>query len=203
MEYTALILFTIATSITPGPNNMMIMSSGANHGFRKSIPHLLGIDLGFPIMMIAIGLGAGQLFKQSPSIFVGLKIIGAIYLTYLAFKIATAPVNDFEAKKAKPMTFIQAVLFQWINPKAWIMCIGAVVTYTVADGSYFYQVLVIALLFFVFGSPCTITWLWFGSSLKKLLSRPGYLRAFNLTMGLLLMISLSPVLSELYSSYIR
>lgn len=201
MEYTALILFTLATSITPGPNNVMIMASGANHGFRKSVPHLLGIDLGFPVMMIAIGLGAGQLFQQSPSIFVGLKIVGAIYLTYLAYKIATAPVQNFEAKKSKPMTFFQAVLFQWVNPKAWIMCIGAVVTYTIADDSYFHQVLMIALLFFVFGSPCTITWLWFGSSLQKLLSQPNYLRAFNLAMGLLLMTSLIPVFSELYSSY--
>ncbi|TQV87603.1 LysE family translocator [Aliikangiella coralliicola] len=201
MEYTALILFTLATSITPGPNNVMIMTSGANHGFRKSIPHLLGIDLGFPIMLIAIGLGAGQIFQQSPSIFIWLKIIGSLYLTYLAYKIATAPVQNFEAKKAKPMTFFQAVLFQWVNPKAWIMCIGAVVTYTVAEGSYFQQVLVIALLFFTFGSPCTVTWLWFGSSLKKVLSNPKYLRAFNLSMGLLLMASLLPVLRDLYASF--
>jgi len=177
------------------------MASGANHGFKKSIPHLLGIDLGFPIMMIAIGLGAGELLKQFPSSFVILKIIGSIYLTYLAYKIATAPVQNFESKKAMPMTFIQAVLFQWVNPKAWIMCIGAVVTYTVADDSYFYQVLVIASLFFLFGSPCTITWLWFGSSLKNFLSKPSYLKTFNLAMGLLLMTSLLPVFSELYSTY--
>ena len=201
MEYTALILFTLATSITPGPNNVMIMASGANHGFRKSIPHLLGIDLGFPVMLIAIGLGAGQLFQQSPTIFVWLKVIGSLYLTYLAYKIATAPVQEFETKKAKPMTFVQAVLFQWVNPKAWIMCIGAVVTYTVAEGAYFSQVLVIASLFFVFGSPCTVTWLWFGSSLKKLLSQPKYLKTFNVTMGLLLMTSLIPVFNELYSAY--
>lgn len=201
MEYTALILFTLATSITPGPNNVMIMASGANHGFRKSVPHLLGIDLGFPVMMIAIGLGAGQLFQQSPSIFAILKIVGAIYLTYLAYKIATAPVQNFEAKKSNPMTFFQAALFQWVNPKAWIMCIGAVVTYTIANDTYFNQVLMIALLFFVFGSPCTITWLWFGSSLQKLLSQPSYLRTFNVVMGLLLMTSLVPVFSEIYSSY--
>lgn len=201
MEYTALILFTLATSITPGPNNVMIMASGANHGFRKSIPHLLGIDLGFPVMLIAIGLGAGQLFEQTPSIFLWLKIIGALYLTYLAFKIATAPVQNFEVKKAKPMTFVQAVLFQWVNPKAWIMCIGAVVTYTVAEGSYFSQILMIALLFFMFGSPCTIAWLWFGSALKKVLSQPKRLRTFNITMGLLLIASLMPVFEDLYKRY--
>jgi threonine/homoserine/homoserine lactone efflux protein len=197
MEYTALILFTLATSITPGPNNVMIMASGANHGFRKSIPHLLGIDLGFPLMLVAIGLGAGQVLQQTPAIFVVLKIVGVVYLSYLAYKIATAPVQNFETRKAQPMTFLQAVLFQWVNPKAWIMCIGAVVTYTVAEGSYFSQVLTIALLFFLFGSPCTITWLWFGSALKKLLSKPSYLKIFNITMGTLLLLSLLPVLIEL------
>ena len=202
MEYTALILFTLATSITPGPNNVMIMTSGANHGFRKSIPHLLGIDLGFPVMIIAIGLGVGQLLQQSPGIFSGLKIIGAVYLTYLAYKIATAPVQNFDVKKAQPLSFIQAVLFQWVNPKAWIMCVGAVVTYTIADASYFSQVLTIALLFFIFGSPCTIIWLWFGSSLKSLLSKPNYLRIFNVVMGLLLMTSLIPVFNDLYKLYV-
>jgi len=201
MEYTALVLFILATSITPGPNNVMILASGANHGFKKSIPHLLGIDLGFPIMMIAVGLGAGQLFQQSPAIFSWLKIIGVIYLSYLAFKIATAPVQNFESIKAQPMTFFQALLFQWVNPKAWIMCIGAVVTFTVADASYLYQVFIIALLFFVLGSPCTISWLWFGSILRRLLLQEKYLRVFNLSMGLLLMTSLIPVISELYSAY--
>ena len=201
MEYTALILFTIATSITPGPNNVMIMASGANHGFKKSIPHLLGIDLGFPVMLIAVELGAGQVFQQSPSIFIGLKIIGSTYLVYLAYKIASAPVHSFDTKKAKPMTFIQAVLFQWVNPKAWIMCIGAVVTYTVSGTSYLYQVIVIALLFVLFGAPCTITWLWFGSSLQKILSQPHYLRTFNLIMGLLLITSLLPVFNDLINHF--
>ena len=116
MEYTALILFTIATSITPGPNNVMIMTSGVNHGFRKSIPHLAGIDLGFPIMLIVVGLGASQLFAGYPSIFLWLKVIGVLYLSYLAFKIASSPVQSFERSKAKPFTFLQAALFQWVNP---------------------------------------------------------------------------------------
>ena len=98
MEYTALILFTLATSITPGPNNVMIMASGANHGFRKSVPHLLGIDFGFPVMMIAIGLGAGQLFQQSPSIFAGLKIVGVIYLSYWPVLRRLVPTIHFMAR---------------------------------------------------------------------------------------------------------
>jgi threonine/homoserine/homoserine lactone efflux protein len=201
MEYTALILFILTTSITPGPNNVMIMASGANHGFRKSIPHLLGIDLGFPAMLIAVGLGAGQLFQQYPAIFVYLKIVGVCYLCYLAYKIATTPVQNFSTEKAKPMTFWQAVLFQWVNPKAWIMSIGAVVIFTVEGHSYIYQLLVIAASCIAFGTPCTIAWLWFGSSLKKLLSQPNYLRIFNLVMATLLMISLLPVVGEIYNYY--
>lgn len=200
MEYAALILFTISTSITPGPNNVMIMTSGANHGFRKSIPHLLGIELGFPAMLVAIGLGAAEIFQQFPVLFTVLKIIGTVYLTYLALKIATAPVQNFEHRHQQPLTFLQAALFQWVNPKAWVMAIGAVVTYTIANDTYLTQVFIIAGLFVVFGTPCTITWLWFGSSLKKVLSEPLYLRIFNITMATFLCLSLLPVISEIVSS---
>ncbi|MFT4937681.1 MAG: threonine/homoserine/homoserine lactone efflux protein [Paraglaciecola sp.] len=197
MEYSALILFTIATSITPGPNNVMIMTSGVNHGFRKSIPHLAGIDLGFPVMLIVVGLGASQIFETNPSLFLWLKIIGVVYLSYLAFKIATTPVQSFELLKAKPLSFIQAVLFQWVNPKAWIMCVGALVTYASAGEGYFQQVLLIALIFFLFGAPCTVAWLGFGSSLKQVLSKPSNLKMFNISMAALLMASLYPVILEL------
>ena len=203
MEYSALILFTIATSITPGPNNVMIMTSGVNHGFRKSIPHLAGIDLGFPMMLIVIGLGASQIFAIYPSIFLWLKIIGVIYLCYLAFKIASSPVQSFARSRSKPFTFLQAALFQWVNPKAWVMCIGAVVTYSTSQQAYLPQVLAIALIFFMFGTPCTIAWLGFGSSLKQILSKPRHLRIFNMSMALLLVLSLSPVLLEIYTSILN
>ncbi|MFT4994560.1 MAG: threonine/homoserine/homoserine lactone efflux protein [Paraglaciecola sp.] len=104
MEYTPLILFTIATSITPEPNNVMIMTSGLNHGFRKSIPHLVGIDIGFPLMLVAIGLGIEELFSAFPTLFTVIKLIGVFYLSYLAFKIATTPVQSFEQVKAKPLS---------------------------------------------------------------------------------------------------
>lgn len=201
MEYTALILFALSTSITPGPNNVMIMTSGVNHGFRKSIPHLAGIDIGFPAMLIGIGLGANQLFSQYPELFLILKIIGILYLSYLAFKIASSPVQKFEQQVAKPFSFLQAVFFQWVNPKAWIMAIGAVVTYTAAGDDYIIQVLTIAALFFIFGTPCTITWLGFGTSLKHVLSNPKYLRIFNISMAGLLMASLLPVILELYKDF--
>jgi threonine/homoserine/homoserine lactone efflux protein len=202
MEYTALILFTLATSITPGPNNLMIMSSGANHGFRKSIPHLLGIDVGFPLMLIAVGLGASQVFKQVPELLSWLKFAGVIYLSYLALKIATTAVTPQAQKETAPFTFMQAALFQWVNPKAWIMAVSAVITYTVAGESYFLQVLTIALLFIIFGAPCTVAWLGFGTSLRQLLCKPIYLRVFNISMASLLFLSLFPIMAELYSQYV-
>jgi threonine/homoserine/homoserine lactone efflux protein len=207
MEYTALILFVISTSITPGPNNLMIMASGVNFGFRKSLPHLLGVDIGFPLMLIAVGMGVNQVFEYVPSLMAWLKIVGALYLTYLAFKIATHPVRMSKEPDsqsiAKPFTFLQAALFQWVNPKAWIMAVGAVVTYVVADADYVTQVCLIALLFILFGAPCTVAWLSFGSSLKEMLSNPKRLKVFNIVMACLLMTSLLPVFIELFELFLN
>jgi threonine/homoserine/homoserine lactone efflux protein len=201
MEYTALILFILSTSITPGPNNLMIMTSGVNFGLRKSLPHLLGIDIGFPLMLIGVGMGISQLFELVPSLMLWLKMLGVIYLTYLAYKIAMTPINTIgksnTAQLAKPFTFIQAALFQWVNPKAWIMAVGAVATYTVTSSDPITQVFVIASLFIIFGTPCTVAWLGFGKALKRFLSHPSYQRGFNISMALLLMVSLYPVIAEL------
>lgn len=176
----------------------MIMTSGVNHGFRKSIPHLAGIDLGFPLMLVAVGLGIAELFDVFPILFTVMKVVGVLYLSFLALKIATTPEQSFEQVKAKPLNFVQAALFQWVNPKAWIMCVGAVVTYASAGETYFQQVLLIALIFILFGAPCTIVWLSFGSSLKQVLCKPSYLKIFNISMASLLMASLVPVMIELY-----
>ena len=205
MEYAALILFILSTSITPGPNNLMIMASGVNFGLRKSVPHLLGIDLGFPLMLIAVGMGISQLFTLVPYLMIWLKIIGVVYLCYLAFKIAMTPIKTQQQSEsvqiAKPFTFIQAALFQWVNPKAWIMALGAVATYTVTSSDYISQVVVIAALFIIFGAPCTIFWLGFGKALKRFLSRRIYQRVFNVCMALLLIVSLYPVIWELFQLF--
>lgn len=201
MEYLSLILFCISTCVTPGPNNTMIMASGVNHGFRKSLPHMLGINVGFPLMLVIVGLGAGNLFQQVPLLQTVLKAAGAAYLSYMAYKIATTPAGKLEAGNAKPFSFIQAALFQWVNPKAWIMAVGAVVTYSAAGGDYFLGVLQIGLIFFLFGTPCTGIWLWFGAALRDVLSKPQYRRLFNSAMALLLLSSLIPVLRDLYAAY--
>ncbi|MCH7671214.1 MAG: LysE family translocator [Proteobacteria bacterium] len=201
MEYLAIIAFAITTCVTPGPNNAMIMTSGLNYGIRRSLPHYTGICLGFPVMVTAVGLGIAGLFEQFPFLHVVLKVVGAAYLSYLAYRIATAPVASVDARKGRPFTFIQAAAFQWVNPKAWVLAVGATVTYTVISDTYVLQVLTIALIFLVFGAPCIMLWLWFGSSLKGILRRPDYVRIFNISMASLLMASLIPVFLDVYIQF--
>lgn len=198
MIYTPLILFVLSTSITPGPNNTLILASGVNYGIRRSLPHLLGIATGFPLMVIAVGFGVGGLFQQFPLLQTALKIVGTLYLLYLAYKVATAPTKDIEITKAKPFTFLQALLFQWVNPKAWMMAISGVTTFT-AMAHYFMDVLLVAVAFILFGAPCTALWMICGASLRNILHNPTYRRVFNISMASLLVVSLMPVFMELYT----
>ncbi|HCL71634.1 MAG TPA: LysE family translocator [Gammaproteobacteria bacterium] len=198
MEYLTIILFAIATCVTPGPNNTMIMTSGLNYGIQRSLPHYLGIILGFPAMVVAVGLCLASLFEQYAVLHLLLKVAGASYLTFLAWKIASAPVSDLSVTEGKPFTFLQAAAFQWVNPKAWVLAVGATATYTVVGSDYSLQVLVIAIIFLVFGAPCIMLWLWFGASLKRLLQKPESVKYFNYAMATLLMLSLLPVFNDIY-----
>lgn len=198
MEYLAIILFAVATCVTPGPNNTMIMTSGLNYGIQRSMPHYLGIILGFPAMVVAVGLGLASLFEQYAVLHLLLKVAGASYLTFLAWKIASAPVSDLNVTEGKPFTFIQAAAFQWINPKAWVLAVGATATYTIVGSDYSLQVLIIAVIFLIFGAPCIMLWLWFGASLKQLLRKPESVKYFNYAMATLLMLSLLPVFNDIY-----
>lgn len=196
LDYYSIILFVIATCVTPGPNNVMLMSSGANFGLSRTMRHLAGINIGFPLMLVAVGMGAGAIFRQYPWLHDGLQVIGVVYLLYLAYGIASAPV-DMDDRSGKPLGFTAAALFQWVNPKAWVMAVGAVLAYTTPLGPYGVQVLLIALLFFLFGSPCSMVWVFFGQYLRRFLTRPQFLKAFNITMSLVLVVSLIPVLRGL------
>ena len=198
MEYLTIILFAIATCVTPGPNNTMIMTSGLNYGIQRSLPHYLGIILGFPAMVVAVGLGLASLFEQYAVLHLLLKVAGASYLTFLAWQIASAPVSDLSVTEGKPFTFLQAAAFQWVNPKAWVLAVGATAIYTVVGSDYSLQVLVIAIIFLVFGAPCIMLWLWFGASLKRLLQKPESVKYFNYAMATLLMLSLLPVFNDIY-----
>lgn len=198
IEYASLILFTIATCITPGPNNTMILASGVNYGVRASLPHLFGINIGFPLMVLAVGAGIGGLFVAFPLLHDILKIVGSAYLLYLAYRIATAGSPSGDSGEGRPLSFVQAALFQLVNPKAWMMAIGAVSVYSVASDTYFAQIFVIALIFLVFGTPCTGIWLGFGTGLRQWLKNKTILRSFNFLMAGLLVASLFPVLIEYF-----
>ncbi|MDF2178396.1 LysE family translocator [Aliiglaciecola sp. CAU 1673] len=201
VDYAALSLFILVGCITPGPNNLMILASGVNYGIRPSLPHLFGINLGFTLMVMGVGLGMAGVFALYPMLHEVLKVLGSVYLLWLAWKIASAPVQRIDIKKRKPFSFLQAALFQWVNPKAWILATGTVVTFSLAHLEYSRQVVEIAILYLVLGMPCTATWLGFGTGLKRFLASPPRLRTFNVSMGLLLALSLWPVLAELWQLF--
>ncbi|MHA3914626.1 LysE family translocator [Halovulum sp. GXIMD14793] len=192
---TALIAFAFVTSVTPGPNNLMLMASGANFGFRRSIPHMLGISIGFVGMVALIGLGLGRIFDIFPVSYVILKVLSVAFLLYLAFKIATAAPIEEGAATGHPLTFLQAAAFQWVNPKAWAMAIGAITAYA-AEQSW-QSVLIVAAVFGAVNLPSITLWTTLGREAKRVLTSPERLRLFNWTMAGLLVASLWPVLTGL------
>lgn len=191
----AFIAFAFVTSVTPGPNNMMLLASGVNFGIRRSLPHMFGISIGFMILVIAVGLGLGQLFEQVPMLYNVLRFAGAAYLLYLAWKIANASAPEGQNLGAKPFSFIEAAAFQWINPKAWVMAIGAITTYTPHE-NFELNVLLIAALFALVNCPSVGLWTAAGSLLRKWLNNPMVLRGFNISMALLLAASLYPIFAD-------
>ena len=201
VDYLPLITFIIATAGTPGPNNTMIFSSGASYGFRRSIPHVAGINTGFPLMVVAVGLGIGSMLERFPTVYSVLRVIAACYLVYLAYRIATAPVTkNPQVLRGRPLSFIRAALFQWVNPKTWVMAVGVVAAFAHASGSaYVVEVLVIALVFLIFGTPCTTAWLLAGMSLSRIFSKPLHLRVLNVALALLLVASLVPLFGDAFS----
>ena len=151
-------LFALVTSITPGPNNTMLLASGVNFGFNRTIPHMLGVTCGFFVLVVAVGFGLGAVFKTYPLLYSVLRYAGAAYLLYLAWKIAhSGPVSDSVQGEAKPISYLGAAAFQWVNPKAWIMAIGAISTYTPMQG-YFTNVIVIAAVFAIINLPSVGLW---------------------------------------------
>jgi threonine/homoserine/homoserine lactone efflux protein len=190
----AFVLFAFATAGTPGPNNMMLLASGANFGFRRTAPQILGISIGLAFMVVAMGLGLSGLFKAWPVLHDVLKWVGGAYMLWLAWKIATAKGVSDKGAGSKPMTFLQAAAFQWVNPKAWAMALTAATTYT-PEGSTS-GVFLVAGTFMLVGAPCSAAWAGFGQGMRRFLDRPPVLRAFNLAMAALLVVSLYPLVVE-------
>lgn len=190
---SALFLFAIATSITPGPNNMMVFASGVNFGFRRTVPHMLGIAFGFAVLLAAVGLGLGAVLQVTPVLYLALKIAGGLYLLYIALRLATSRTMAKGEARAYPMSFLGAAAFQWVNPKAWVMAITATATYA-APGDYERSIVIIALVFGLVTMPTVSIWTGFGSVLREWLSVPPRLKYFNIAMAILLVLSLWPML---------
>jgi threonine/homoserine/homoserine lactone efflux protein len=187
-----LIGYAFATSVTPGPNNMMLLSSGANFGVRRSVPHMLGISGGHAFMVLVMGLGLAQLIHAVPQVLTLLKGLAAIYVLWLAWKIAHSAAPQAAQSAGKPLTFFQAAAFQWVNPKAIAMAISAVTVYG-GDGSFAATGLV-ALVFASVNLPSVSVWTAAGEVLRQFLSNPTRLRLFNWSMAGLLILSMLPVL---------
>lgn len=187
----ALSAFALVSSITPGPNNLMLMASGANFGFRRTVPHMLGIGLGFGLMIVLVGLGLVRVFDAFPVAHLILTILGVCYLLWLAWKIAHAAAPDAARVGARPFTFLQAALFQWVNPKAWQMGLTAITLY--APDRSVVAILWVGVVFVLINIPSVSTWTVMGQQMGRVLSSPGRLRAFNWSMAALLVVSLIPV----------
>jgi threonine/homoserine/homoserine lactone efflux protein len=187
----AFCVFAFVSSITPGPNNLMLLASGVNFGLRATLPHMLGIAVGFALLLLAVGLGLAALFQQWPLAYAVLKWAGAAYLLYLAWAIARSG-SPQAREQARPMGFISAAAFQWVNPKAWIMGVSAFTTYLPSQS--FLNVAQVALLFALINAPCLSCWALMGSRLRRWMAQGQRQRLFNLLMGGLLVLSLWPLL---------
>ena len=188
----ALLGFAFVTSVTPGPNNMMLLASGVNFGFARSIPHMLGISLGHSLMVFLVGMGLAGVMQAWPPAMVGLKVASVGYMLWLAWKIASAAAPGAGKASAKPFNFFQAAAFQWVNPKAWAMALGAISAYA-GDGGIT-SVAIVAGVFAAVNLPSVSVWAAAGEVLRGWLTDPVRLRVFNWTMAGLLVLSLIPVL---------
>ena len=188
--------FTIVSACTPGPNNLMVLTSGTNFGIARTLPHIFGIAFGFPVMILAVGFGFTYVFDTWPVVHTILKYATFVYLLWLAWQIASAGRPDTDLEEAKPATFLQAAAFQWVNPKAWAMGIAALALFTTASGNRIVEVGVIALLFGLICIPNGLAWAGFGRMIAGFLEDDRHRLWFNVAMAVLLVVSVAPTLFE-------
>ena len=181
--------FALATSITPGPNNLMLMASGANFGLRRSVPHMLGVSLGHAFMIVLVGLGLMRAFEAWPVLHTTMKVVGIVYLLWLSIKIARAAPPEGGVSKGRPFTFLQAAAFQWVNPKGWFMAVTALSLY--APSEDLAAILLVATVFAIVNLPSILLWTAVGQTIRRFLTSPSRLRAFNWGMAALLVASLA------------
>lgn len=203
----AFMLFALVSSITPGPNNAMLLASGVNFGFRRSQRHMWGVNLGFAFMLLCVGLGLHSVLSRFPQIYDVLRYAGAAYMVWIAWKLASSKPSTSAASSAtpaplargvatpaaEPMGFWAATAFQWVNPKAWVMAVTCMSTYLQPSANAG-QVAVLAAQFMALGAPCSAFWVGCGQAMRGLLQNPLRLRIFNISMALALIASLYPLL---------
>jgi len=189
-----LVQFPFASSITPGPNNLMLMASGANYGLRRTVPHMLGVSLGHSFMVVMVGIALLRLFQTYPALNTALTVGAVLYMTWLAYKIATALPPEAKQVTGKPFTFLQAAAFQWVNPKAWVMAITAITAYAPQGWSVWSGSLLVAGIFLFTNLPSITVWAVLGVQVRRFLGTVRRLRVFNITMAVLLLASLYPML---------
>lgn len=191
--FLALVVFAFVMAFTPGPNNILLTASGVNFGFVRTIPHLLGVDIGFVILLATFAAGLGLVFAAVPALQYALKVAGALYMLWLAWKVASArPVQDGDDAPGRPMTFLEAAAFQWINPKAVVAALSGVAVY-MRPGHELYDFAIVLAVFALSTILSTATWTGFGVALRRLLRNPRHARIFNVTMALLLIASVVPI----------
>ncbi|MGC0393608.1 LysE family translocator [Bradyrhizobium sp. USDA 241] len=194
--FYAFLAFMAVMYFTPGPNNIMLLSSGLTYGFRRTIPHIVGIVIGFAFMIAAVGLGLGTVFLAYPILQTILKYAGAAYLIYLAAVIAmSGPAKPGEEKARGPMTFWGAAMFQWINAKGWVIVIGTITAYA-AIAQFPLNIAIQTVISLVVGTVSTVGWALFGTALRPVLTSERLVRAFNILMAVLLLASLYPVFTD-------
>ncbi|HEV3431384.1 MAG TPA: LysE family translocator [Paraburkholderia sp.] len=189
-------LFVVVTSITPGPNNTMLLTSGVNFGFRRTVPHMLGISAGVVVLMLSVGFGLGEVFRRIPVLYTVLETASVAYLLWLAWKIGTSGDIKIKTGERRPMRFHEAIAFQWINPKAWMMVLTAATTIRLST-DFGLNTVAMSVVFYVVGLPCICVWAAFGTGMRRFLADPRRLRAFNIVMALSLVASMYPLLAHL------
>ncbi len=193
----AVLIFSTVMAFTPGPNNAMLASSGSRFGLARTLPHAAGVTLGFPVMIFVVGLGLASILLASPLLQLAMKSVSCAYLLWMAFQIARSTSAKENGGRDKPLTFLQAAAFQWINPKAWMMAVGAISAYTTGSDRLYLEVAIIAAVSLVVSIFSTLTWAAFGAGIRRWLRSAIALRCFNIAMALSLIASMVPIMIEI------
>jgi threonine/homoserine/homoserine lactone efflux protein len=194
--FLALLSFCFVATITPGPNNMMLLASGVTYGFKRTIPHMLGITSGVAVMALMLGLSMAGIAQHLPRLYAVLHVVSTLYLLWLAWRIATSAGPGSAGRNGRPMNTVEGILFQWVNPKAWAMVLGAITSFTRPEHLLADLPIVVG-TFLTVGLPCNMVWAGTGATLQSMLREPRTLRIFNVAMAAILVISILPGLREL------